>query len=271
MKIGARVGSLSMGILVCLGMHAFGQYKNVAVNPNDVRAAGHGFPHASSNSEYPCQPGSPANCAPDTSFLALNAIDGRTGNTCHGSLPNCGSWGPQMIAGLWWRVDFGHDVQVDKVTIWIRHDFPHDSWWKDATLVFSDSSKVTIHPDSVSLGQPFTFTSRVTNSLTITNLVYNENKWCAFAEVQVWGYDPPTSVSNTIKINRTSGMSKNRLFCHLPGGSNLMTLPAQASGANIYTVQGKKVFTYLRGKKAGNETFKVPADLSKGIYQVKFY
>ncbi|HUI93876.1 MAG TPA: hypothetical protein VLX68_16655 [Chitinivibrionales bacterium] len=271
MKIGEKIVSLTMGITICLCVQTFGQYMNVALNPNDVRTAGHGFPHASSNSEYPCEPSSPAGCAPDTTFLALNAIDGRTGNMCHGSLPNCGSWGPQMIAGLWWRVDFGHDVQLDKVVIWIRHDFPHDSWWKDATLVFSDSSTVAIHPDSVSIGQPFTFSSRVTNSLTITNLVYNENKWCAFAEVQAWGYDAPTSAVNLIKAEKISGINNTRIFCYLPGDHSFIILPDHALGADLFTIQGKKVLTFLRGTSANNKTFRMPAEFSKGIYQIKYF
>ena len=266
---------LSLGLIIIIGfaMQAAGQYKNVAINPADVRAPGHGFPHASSNSEYPCPPASGTGaCTPDTTFLALNAIDGRTGNSCHGSLPNCGSWGPQIITGLWWRVDFGHDVQVDKVVIWIRHDFPHDSWWQDATLVFSDSSKVAIHPDSVALGQPFTFTSRITNSLTITNLVPNAAKWCAFSEVQVWGYDPPTSVVNPTLAAINVCKDKGRLFCYFPGVSSVFPAPpANAAGAELYTVQGKKIFTFNHGKNAGPGNFPVPAGLSTGIYQIKYY
>ena len=267
---------MSLGIIIIIGfaMQAAGQYKNVALNPSDVRSPGHGFPHASSNSEYPCPPTSGTGaCTPDTTFLALNAIDGRTGNSCHGSLPNCGSWGPQILDNLWWRVDFGHDVQVDKVVIWIRHDFPHDSWWQDATLVFSDSSKVAIHPDSVALGQPFTFiASRIINSLTITNLVPFENKWCAFSEVQVWGYDPPTSVSNPTRSAITSAKDMGRLFCYLPGVYSLFpALPAHAAGAELYTVQGKKIFSYSRGKKKGSGNFPIPSGLSRGIYQIKYY
>jgi hypothetical protein len=252
---------------------AFGQYKNVAFNPADVRAAGMGYPHATSNSEYPCPPASGTGaCTPDTTFLALNAIDGRTNNNCHGSLPNCGSWGPQVLSNLWWRVDFGHDVQVDKVVIWIRHDFPHDSYWKDAMLVFSDSSKVPIHPDSAALPQSFLFTSRLTKTLTITNLVPLENKWCAFAEVQVWGYDPPTSISNPTRSPITSGKDKGGIFCYLPGVYSLFpALPAHAAGAELYTVQGKKIFTFNRGKNGNHENISVPADLSRGIYRIKYF
>jgi hypothetical protein len=238
-------------------------YKNVALNPNDVRAAGKGYPHATSNSEYPCN--WPSTCAPDTTFLAKNAIDGKTLNTCHGSLA-CASWGPQMIAGLWWLVDFGHKVQVDKVIIWIRHDFPHDSWWKTATLVFSDSSKMPITIDSTVKPDTFKFASKVTNSLMINNLVYNENKWCAFTEIEVWGYDPPT----TVRVSpSTIAPGKNPALCYMPGfSSKTIALPGHARAIELYNVQGKKVWT--AAVHGANGTVTIPGDFARGVYRINF-
>ena len=265
---------MSLGIIIIVGftMQASGQYKNVALNPGDVRAPGHGFPHASSNSEYPCPPASGTGaCTPDTTFLALSAIDGKVNNSCHGSLA-CASWGPQMLDSLWWRVDFGHDVQVDKVVILIRRDFPHDSYWKDATLVFSDSSKLTIHPDSVAFLQPFTFASRTIKTLTITNLVPFANKWCGFTEVQVWGYDPPTAVFSPVPFTRAGGVCDGRLFCYIPGASpRAMQFPADAPGAELYSMQGKRICTIRRDNNANTSSLPLPSGLSKGIYRIKYF
>jgi hypothetical protein len=264
MKIQALM--VTMYVLFVMQLQAFGQYKNVALNPGDVRAAGKGYPHATSNSEYPCPPASGTGaCIPDTTFLALNAIDGKTNNLCHGSLA-CGSWGPQIIDGLWWRVDFGHDVQVDKVVIWIRHDFPHDSYWKDATLVFSDSSKVVIHPDSVAFPQTYTFASRNTNSITITNLTaFEATKWCAFTEVQAWGYDPPVSVITTRSII-ASGYG--RMFCYIPGiTSRTYSLPHNAVGMELFTAAGEKVGTCRSGN---NRVVLLPATLAQGVFRLRY-
>jgi hypothetical protein len=253
-----------------MAMVVYGQssYRNIALNTKDVHAAGHGYPHASSNSEYPYPPG-----APDTTFFALNAINGDTLNTGHGSMAYA-SWGPQMIDGLWWRVDFGHDVQVDKVKIWMRADWGgnpgHDSYWKQATLVFSDSSKVNIAPDSVKFGQEFPFSSRVTNSLTITNLVPNRNVWCGFTEVQVWGYDPPTSVISPLYKAKNGMVGKTQL-CFVSGGSaRYLELPQDAQGAELYSLQGKRVWSCSRAAGSTLSRVALPPALAKGIFQVKF-
>jgi hypothetical protein len=261
------------GMLLCAAIfpvQAANPYMNLDLNPSDVRAAGHGFPHASSNSEYPCvwTSGGPA-CAPDTTFLALNAIDGKTKNDCHGSLA-CASWGPQQaVTGLWWRVEFGHSVQADKVVIWIRHDFPHDSWWKNATLVFSDSSKVPIHPDSTALPDTFKFTSRVTTDLTITDLVPNANTWCAFTEVQVWGYDKPTAV---VPAAPKTSLGKSAALCYMPGfSSKSITPPPHARTVALYTIEGKKVWSApLRDVIGRTAIVPIPGNIAKGIYRINY-
>lgn len=153
-------------------------YRNVALNSNDVHEAGKGFPHAFSNSES----------RGESAFLAINAINGRTENLHHGdSHP---SWGPEKRTDLWWKVDFGHEVEVDKVVIYIRADFPHDGYWHQGTLVFSDGSTEVIHFEKTAEPQTFSFTPRRTDSVTITDLRQGESlEWCAFTEVEVWGRD----------------------------------------------------------------------------------
>ena len=268
-----------MCVLFVMQMQAFGQYKNIALNPGDVRAPGHGFPHASSNSEYPCiYPADTSggnHCTPDTTFLALDAINGDTLNTSHGSLTYA-SWGPQLtVPGLWWKVDFGHDVIVDKVKIWLRADWAggHDSYWKRATLVFTNGTRDTITIDSLKTGQEFHFTSRNTQSITITDFIAsNSAKWCAFTEVQVWGYDPPTAVSSPMSSARAAGVCDGRLFCFIPGPSTrVIQFPTDAVGAEIYSVQGKRICTISRGNNANTSSLPLPSGLSKGIYRIKYF
>jgi hypothetical protein len=272
---------MSLGIIIIIGfaMQAAGQYKNVALNPGDVRAPGHGYPHASSNSEYPCiYPADTTNgnhCVPDTTFLALSAINGDTLNTSHGSLAYA-SWGPQLtVPGLWWKIDFGHDVTIDKVKIWVRADWSggHDSYWKRATLVFTNGTRDTITIDSLKTGQESHFTSRNTQSITVTDFIAsNPAKWCAFTEVQVWGYDPPTAVSSPVPFARTARVRNGRLFCLIPGVSpRAMQLPADAAGAELYSVQGKRICTIRRGNNANTSSLPLPSGLSKGIYQIKYF
>ena len=56
-------------------------------------------------------------------FAARNAIDGFKENRHHGGWPNQ-SWGPEKRNDLWWQVNFGREVEIDKLVITIRADFP---------------------------------------------------------------------------------------------------------------------------------------------------
>jgi len=159
-------------------------YRNVALNPRDVQGYARSWPHASSNSEYHNMP----------AFAARNTINGRTENTGHGG--KFPSWGPHKLKGLWWKVDFGRLVEIDKVTLYIRADFPHDDYWHSATIEFSDGTKESIIIRKTTGPQEFKFAKRIVSSLRFTDLVEAEPLgWCGFTEVQVWGRDVYTPAS----------------------------------------------------------------------------
>ncbi|MGB2822337.1 MAG: hypothetical protein WBF17_15230, partial [Phycisphaerae bacterium] len=151
-------------------------YRNVALNPLDVQKDPTRYPHASSNSEY-------GNRAP---FLALNCIDGKTANTGHGG--RFPSWGPDKRTDLWWKVEFGRAVTIDKLCLWIRADFPHDRHWHSATVEFSDGGRLPVKIGKTKDQQVFRFKERTVTWLRFTDLVQDEPLgWCGFSEVQVWG------------------------------------------------------------------------------------
>ena len=155
--------------------------RNVALNPCDVRGETTFYPHATSNSE----------CRKQAEFAARNAIDGDGRNTKHGGWP-WQSWGPDKRTDLWWRVEFGRPVTVDKLVLTIRADFPHDRHWHSATIVFSDGSREAIAIKKTAEPQTFAFTKRTVESLKVTDLVQAEPLgWCAFCEVEIHGADVP--------------------------------------------------------------------------------
>jgi hypothetical protein len=160
-------------------------YRNLALNPCDLREPENMpapyFPHATTNSA--------SRNAFD--FEARNAIDGVTQNGHHGVWPYQ-SWGPQLRTDLWWKVDFGRDVELDKIRVMVRADFPHDSYWKSADVEFSDGSHVSIKLGSSAELQDFKFPKRRVSWLRLTNLVPDDPaKWCSFIEVEAWGRDLP--------------------------------------------------------------------------------
>jgi hypothetical protein len=156
-------------------------YRNIALNRCDLMrkddASVQFYPHASSNSVSRSL----------FDFEARNAIDGRSLNGHHGVWPYQ-SWGPQLRTDIWWRVDFGRPVRVNKVRVMVRADFPHDSYWKNVDLEFSDGSRVSLRINSSPEFQEFTFSSRRVAWMRIANVVpADPEKWCALMEVEAWG------------------------------------------------------------------------------------
>jgi len=153
-------------------------YRNVALNYDAAHDDPANTPYASANSE----------CRNERAFYALNAIDGNIRNLGHG--PAFPSWGPDPRPDLWWRVDFGRAVAIDRLALYLRADFPHDSAWRSATLEFSDGSTHDIQIQKTLACQEFRFPMRRVTWVRITNLKQPEPLgWCAFAEVEFWGRD----------------------------------------------------------------------------------
>jgi len=153
-------------------------YRNVALNPKDVIGPALSYPHASSNSE----------CRNDPVFAARCAIDGNKSNRGHGG--RFPSWGPDKRKDLWWQVEFGREVEIDKIVLYIRADFPQDRHWRSATVGFSDGSSEKIDISKAAEPQTFTFDKRIATWVKFTDFVQDEPLgWCGFTEVEVWGKD----------------------------------------------------------------------------------
>ncbi|MDR0871677.1 MAG: hypothetical protein LBN39_12885 [Planctomycetaceae bacterium] len=87
-------------------------------------------------------------------------------------------------------IEFGRPVEIDKVIVWLRADFPHDIVWKTGTLKFSDGSNIDISFEKSAEPQTITFPKRTVTSLTFTNLKQGfPLGWAGFTEVEVWGQD----------------------------------------------------------------------------------
>jgi hypothetical protein len=164
-------------------------YRNVALNPcdqrqsDDARVPGQkrspAFPHASSNSVTRDWP----------DFEERNAIDGVTENGHHGIWPYQ-SWGPERRDDLWWKIDFGRPVEVDKIRLMNRADFPHDSYWKSAIVEFSDGGRLPIQIGPSAAFQEFRFPTRRVTWMRLTRLVAADPaKYASFVEIEVWGRD----------------------------------------------------------------------------------
>lgn len=109
-----------------------GTYKNLAANSHDHHTNSTLYPHASANVET----------RGEAVFAARNAINGNTVTYSHGEWP-FESWGISQRKDAEFTLHFGRLVEIDKIVLYLRADFPHDNYWKQVTLHFSDGNSHT--------------------------------------------------------------------------------------------------------------------------------
>ena len=153
----------------------------ISLNSHDRHNVAKYFPHAAANfvtREAPC-------------FFERNAIDGVTENRGHGEYPYH-SWGGGLREDLEFWVDFGMPVEVSRVVIHLRADFPHDTYWKEAELEFSDKSRERVELIKTEEGQVFEISPRVTERIKLTGfkqqrLEDGSLSFAALTQIEVYG------------------------------------------------------------------------------------
>ncbi len=155
--------------------------REISLNSHDRHNIHKYFPHAVANfvtRESPC-------------FFERNAIDGNTSNEGHGNYPYH-SWGGGLREDLEFEVRFGCDVEVSRVTIFLRADFPHDTYWKEAELEFSDGTKKHLDLLGTKDGQTFEFEPIKTQFVKLAGfkqqrLEDGSLSFAALSQMQVYG------------------------------------------------------------------------------------
>lgn len=107
-------------------------YRNLAENPADQRGDVTAYPHATANVET----------RNESVFAARNTIDGQHIAGGHGEWPY-GSWGIGARTDAELTLDFGREVDVDTLVLYLRADFPHDAYWVSAAVTLSDGCEIT--------------------------------------------------------------------------------------------------------------------------------
>lgn len=108
-------------------------YRNLALNPADQHKDVPCYPHATANVET----------RGESVFAAKNAIDGVRADLSHGEWPY-ESWGINRQDDAELTLEYGREVIIDKIVLYLRADFPHDNWWKQVTFSFSDGTEETV-------------------------------------------------------------------------------------------------------------------------------
>ena len=153
-------------------------YRIISLNSHDLRGKSEAYPHAHANfvtREEPC-------------FYERNAIDGICRNESHGDYPYH-SWAAGAREDMDYFIDFGCEVETDKIVVYLRADFPHDTYWKSFDILFSDNTKVHAEFEETAAGQEITFEKKKTSFIHLTNFkqAVNPLSWAALSQIEVYG------------------------------------------------------------------------------------
>ena len=129
-------------------------------------------------------------CACRAVFFACNAIDGICENRNHGVWPYQ-SWGINRQADAEIVIDFGRVVRADKAVLFTRADFPHDSWWTEVSLTFSDGTSLVWELEKNRFGQELRFESKYITWVKLEKLVKADDPspFPALTQLEIYGVD----------------------------------------------------------------------------------
>lgn len=152
--------------------------RNLAFNPYDEHGDTGFYPHASANVET----------RGEAVFAARNAIDGLYENDAHGTWPYQ-SWGINRDPNAALTLDFGRAVLLDELRLTLRADFPHDSWWTQATVEFDDGSREVLDLQKTAAPQTFSIAPRTVKSLKLFELkkADDPSPFPALTQIEAWG------------------------------------------------------------------------------------
>jgi len=156
------------------------QYRNLTLNAHDQHEDCGVYPHAYANFET----------RSESAFLAKNVIDGIYANASHGLYP-FQSWGINKNPDAKLIINFGRKVCIDRVSIVLRADFPHDSYWTQATLCFSNDQQQVVHLQKTAARQDFIFEPMTTEILVFETLIKADDAspFPALTQLEAFGVD----------------------------------------------------------------------------------
>ncbi|NMM94131.1 carbohydrate-binding protein [Bifidobacterium oedipodis] len=152
--------------------------RNLAANPIDQHDATDCFPHAHANAET----------RGEAVFFARNAIDGVTANTSHGVWPFA-TWGNDGRDDAEITVEFGRPVDLEEVALVTRADFPHDNWWVNGKLTFSNGHTMQLPMEKSDQPHRFAVAERGVEWVKLSDLVKADDPspWAALVQIEAYG------------------------------------------------------------------------------------
>lgn len=152
--------------------------RNLALNPADQHGDHGCYPHAHANVET----------RGEAVFAARNAIDGIQANESHGRWP-FESWGINMQDDAEITLEFGRPVDFDTIVLCTRADFPHDNWWTEADIEFSDGTKERLTMEKSVAPHRFSIVRKNITWLKLGRLIKADDPspFPALSQIEVYG------------------------------------------------------------------------------------
>ena len=152
--------------------------RNLALNPFDDHANTTLFPHVEANVET----------RGEAAFAARNAIDGEKANDGHGFWPYT-SWGIDRNPQAALTVEFGRPIQIDEVVLYLRADFPHDSWWERVSITLSGGETFCFPLKKSGMAQSLRIEPRTVDWVRLHSLIKADDPspFPALTQIEVWG------------------------------------------------------------------------------------
>ncbi|MDC9836764.1 carbohydrate-binding protein [Rhizobium binxianense] len=165
--------------------------RNLAFNPWDDHANRALFPHARANVET----------RGEAAFAARNAIDGEKANNDHGFWPYT-SWGINRDPQAALKLEFGRPVSIDEIVFYLRADFPHDSWWNEASVTFSSGRTSRFPLVKSGAAQSFSIEPCIVEWVELHGLIKAEDAspFPALTQIEIWGTEVPGGVDRDVAV-----------------------------------------------------------------------
>ena len=90
-------------------------------------------------------------------------------------------------------MEFGREAAVDAVELFLRADFPHDAWWRQASVRFSDGTSLDLPLVKSDAGQRFSFPEKKIEWLVLEKLIKADDPspFPALTQIRVFGKPVP--------------------------------------------------------------------------------
>lgn len=87
------------------------------------------------------------------------------------------------------KLDFGRPVLADKIVLYTRSDFPHDNWWQQVMIRFSDGSEQEFCLEKSSRAHVLPIPEKEIIWLELCNLIKAEDPspFPALSQIEVYG------------------------------------------------------------------------------------